>query len=333
MRQTAHDAAHLEGLFVEFGIEPMAETRVGAHERPGEAGLHADRNDRDRSEFAPQPTHDERRDQARGAGRRDGDVGRRQRRRGVKRDDARDEAGSKQSDHATACRRADIATMRRRAWAGQPIGATMRAQSAMARPSHRDKLLSVGARVVREHGFRGASVRDIVQAAGVPQGTFTNHFRTKEAFGLEVIERTLEERECQLDATLRNQALAPLARIGAWIDATIETMKADDAGCGCLFGNLSAEANDAGEPIRERIVSIFDATLREIDACLKAARRAGALPPRTDTRELAAFVLAGFQGAMLIAKARRSVEPVAAFRRVLFKRTLANPESRHSHTR
>jgi AcrR family transcriptional regulator len=58
----------------------------------------------------------------------------------------------------------------------------------MARPSHREKLLHVGMQVVHARGFAGASVRDIVQAAGVPQGSFTNHFASKEAFGLEVID-------------------------------------------------------------------------------------------------------------------------------------------------
>ena len=58
----------------------------------------------------------------------------------------------------------------------------------MPKPSNREKILTEGMRVVHEHGFAGASVRDIVQAAGVPQGSFTNHFASKEAFGLEVIE-------------------------------------------------------------------------------------------------------------------------------------------------
>jgi TetR/AcrR family transcriptional repressor of nem operon len=43
--------------------------------------------------------------------------------------------------------------------------------------------------VVFERGYCGASARDIVQAAGVPQVSFTNHFRSKEAFSLEVLER------------------------------------------------------------------------------------------------------------------------------------------------
>ena len=41
---------------------------------------------------------------------------------------------------------------------------------------------------MHERGYAGASVRDIVQAAGVPQGSFTNHFASKEAFGLEILD-------------------------------------------------------------------------------------------------------------------------------------------------
>jgi TetR/AcrR family transcriptional repressor of nem operon len=49
----------------------------------------------------------------------------------------------------------------------------------MPKPSHREKLLSAGLQVVVEQWYRCASVRDIVQAAGVPQVSFTNHFRSK----------------------------------------------------------------------------------------------------------------------------------------------------------
>ena len=33
-----------------------------------------------------------------------------------------------------------------------------------------------------------SSVRDIVRAAGVPQGSFTNHFASKEVFALEALD-------------------------------------------------------------------------------------------------------------------------------------------------
>jgi TetR/AcrR family transcriptional regulator, transcriptional repressor for nem operon len=59
----------------------------------------------------------------------------------------------------------------------------------MPKPSHREKLLEAGFGVVLERGYCGASVRDIVNAAGVPQGSFTNHFASKDAFCLELLIR------------------------------------------------------------------------------------------------------------------------------------------------
>ncbi len=56
----------------------------------------------------------------------------------------------------------------------------------MPRPSNKEKLLADGLRLVHERGFGASSVRDITQAAGVSQGSFTNHFASKEAFGLEI---------------------------------------------------------------------------------------------------------------------------------------------------
>ena len=90
---------------------------------------------------------------------------------------------------------------------------------AMPKPSHREKILTEGMRVVHAHGYAGASVRDIVQAAGVPQGSFTNHFASKEAFGLEVIDLYFSLGRKVIAETLRNDALPPLQRLRAYIDA------------------------------------------------------------------------------------------------------------------
>ena len=59
----------------------------------------------------------------------------------------------------------------------------------MSKPSHREAILNAGLKVMFGSGYQGASVRDICAAAGVPQGSFTNHFRSKEAFAEEVLDR------------------------------------------------------------------------------------------------------------------------------------------------
>src|SRR6202030_4547797 len=91
----------------------------------------------------------------------------------------------------------------------------------MPRPSNKEKLLADGLRVVHERGFGASSVRDITQAAGVPQGSFTNHLASKEAFGLEILERYRAMTSAAVRATLRNDRLPPLDRLRAWIGGPV----------------------------------------------------------------------------------------------------------------
>ena len=192
----------------------------------------------------------------------------------------------------------------------------------MPKPSHREKLLQVGLQVVHERGFRGASVRDIVQAAGVPQGSFTNHFASKEAFGLEVVERYAAQADATMAQTLRNEHLAPLQRLRAFIERSKTGLADDGPRNGCLLGNVAAEAHDCGEALRGRVVQAL-ATMRDaLAVCLRAAVAAGEIAPSTDCDETAEFILAALQGATLLAKAQRSARPLERFEDVLFERVL-----------
>ena len=188
----------------------------------------------------------------------------------------------------------------------------------MPKPSHREKLLHVGMQVVHERGFAGASVRDIVQAAGVPQGSFTNHFTSKEAFGLEVIDLYFANSLDTMRETLRNDALPPLQRLRAYIDNGKNRLNKDSMKNGCLFGNFTAEASDCSEPIRLRLVEVFAEVQAALAYCLRAAVKAGELSPTTDCDEIAAFIVSSLQGANLLAKAQRSPVPVERFKEVLF---------------
>jgi TetR/AcrR family transcriptional repressor of nem operon len=192
----------------------------------------------------------------------------------------------------------------------------------MPKPSHREKLLQVGMQVVHERGFRGASVRDIVQAAGVPQGSFTNHFASKEAFGLEVIALYAAQADAAMRQTLRNEHLPPLQRLRAFIERSKTGFADEGSRNGCLLGNFSAESNDCGEALRGRVVEALDAMQDALAFCLRAAVATGEIAPSTDCDETAAFILAALQGATLLAKAQRSPRPLERFEDVLFGRVL-----------
>jgi TetR/AcrR family transcriptional repressor of nem operon len=192
----------------------------------------------------------------------------------------------------------------------------------MPKPSHREKLLHVGMEVVHRHGFAGASVRDIVQAAGVPQGSFTNHFASKEAFGLEVIDLYFASATETMRQTLRNDELPPLQRLRAYIDASKNRLNKDSMRNGCLFGNFAAEAIDTSEPIRLRLLEVFAEVQASFAYCLRAAVKAGELAPTLDCDEIAAFLVSSLQGANLLAKTQRSPVPVERLKEILFSTIL-----------
>jgi TetR/AcrR family transcriptional repressor of nem operon len=198
----------------------------------------------------------------------------------------------------------------------------------MPKPSHREKLLQVGMQVVHERGFGGASVRDIVQAAGVPQGSFTNHFTSKEAFGLEVIDLYAANSLETIRQTLGNEDQPPLQRLRAYVDTHRARLVQRGMRNGCLLGNFGAEASDGSEPIRARLVEVFAQVQDAIARCLRAAVAAGELAATADCDELAAWIVSGVQGANLLAKVQRSPEPVERFARVLFERVLPITASR-----
>ena len=193
----------------------------------------------------------------------------------------------------------------------------------MEKVRNKDKLLAKGLRVIHEQGLAGASVRDIAAAAGVPLGSFTNYFPSKTAFGLEIISMYREVSEAMLDATLRNEALAPLQRLKDYIDAARDLLDEDGMQNGCLCGNIGAEINSHTDEVRHRIIDVFGVDRNAVAACLKAAVAQGELSDRIDIDDVAGFVVSSLQGAFLVAKVERSPEPVNRFKRILFSMTLA----------
>jgi len=192
----------------------------------------------------------------------------------------------------------------------------------MPKPSNRDKLLTEGLKVVHERGFAGASVRDIVAAAAVPQGSFTNHFASKETFGLEILNLYYLASCALLDATLRNESMTPLQRLAAYLDANANRLDENGIRNGCLFGNFIVEASEHSEIIRARVVEILSELELSIATCLRAAVAAGELPSDFACEETAAFVVSGLQGATLMARAQRNREPLERLKRTLFTRIL-----------
>ena len=195
----------------------------------------------------------------------------------------------------------------------------------MGRQSLREQILVSGLKTVHEIGFARAGVREITAAAGVPQGSFTNHFRSKEVFGLAVLDRYLEGVRATMDATLGDLSLTPLDRLKAYFATVAGRLAEADWRYGCLIGNLSLEAVEHSEPIRERLLEGMAYIVQRFAETIREAQHANQLRPDVPPEETAAALMSAWQGAMLWMKVHRNGAAIARFQDVTLATLTVKP--------
>ena len=83
----------------------------------------------------------------------------------------------------------------------------------MAKPNVRERLLEAGVEIFHRCGFNGCGVQEITEAAGVPKGSFYNHFASKEALGAAVLDRYWQQRAGAVVHMLEDNEVRPCERL------------------------------------------------------------------------------------------------------------------------
>jgi TetR/AcrR family transcriptional repressor of nem operon len=168
-------------------------------------------------------------------------------------------------------------------------------------------------------GYRGASVRDICAAAGAPHGSFTNHFRSKEAFAAEVLDQYFDYLKGLASEALSDRQLTPRQRLKRYLDIITERLERDGFKVGCLIGDFSLGVASKSKLLRGRLAAIFREWRAPFAACIAEAQAAGEIESRFDATELAEFLLASWQGAILRMKVERGPAALERFKTIAFE--------------
>ncbi len=192
----------------------------------------------------------------------------------------------------------------------------------MAKRSHREAILEAGRTVMFRKGYVGSGVRDIVAEAAVPQGSFTNHFRSKEEFTREVLDRYFANLKGAMAQALGDKRLTPSQRINRYLDIIIGRLADDGFQRGCLIGDFSLEAAPQSELLRERLSEIFPEWSAPFADCIAEGQASGEISGAFEPNDLAEFLIAAWEGAILRMKVSRDAEPLERFRRIIFATVL-----------
>jgi AcrR family transcriptional regulator len=176
-----------------------------------------------------------------------------------------------------------------------------------------DRILDTAARVLRESGFGGVGVADIMKRAGLTHGGFYAHFPSRDALLAQALDRAGQDSQARMQRSLAAGQAKSLSSFRALVEGYLSERHLQSAESGCPVAALASELPRQSDAVRAagaaRIASLI-AAVQDV------------LPPESPA-EKAGIVASQLVGALQIARTlgdnARGRRHLAAARRFLLE--------------
>jgi TetR/AcrR family transcriptional repressor of lmrAB and yxaGH operons len=192
---------------------------------------------------------------------------------------------------------------------------------------HREGLIGASLSLFQRQGYAGTGLAEILAESGAPRGSLYHYFPDGKE---QIAEAALRQAAAATELRIRNAA----KRIGnpakfaiAYGNTVAETMERSGFARGCPVATVALEAWPASPKLTAascEAFALWSAALADM------LRDAGIPQPRA--AELADFMIATMEGAMILARVRQSTTPVlqaAAQIARVFETELTTKDTRH----
>ena len=172
-------------------------------------------------------------------------------------------------------------------------------------PDTRTRLVDAGADLFGRQGYAATGVKQIVTAAQAPFGSMYHHFPGgKEQLGAEAIRASGALYELLIPAVF-DPAPDLVSGVRAFFAGAAQHLEQTDYEDACPIATVTLETASTSEPMRQASAAVFESW---IAAGVPRFTAAG-LDDRT-ARELVVSLICALEGAFVLARAARSIEPL-----------------------
>lgn len=188
----------------------------------------------------------------------------------------------------------------------------MSANSNVIAPDTKTHLLETGYQLIAKKGFTGVGIKQILDTAGVPKGSFYHYFASKEAFGEAIISNYFINYKTRLDAIVSRNDSAQ-QNLYDYFQNWYDTQQNGCEHGKCLVVKLSAEVADMSEPMRIVLNAGYQQIITWLAEQIKNGWSDGSVP-RLDNvaaESMAKRWYFAWLGASLIAKTSQTNTPLA----------------------
>ena len=188
----------------------------------------------------------------------------------------------------------------------------MSAASTIILPDTKTHLLETGYQLISKKGFTAVGIKQILDTAGIPKGSFYHYFASKEAFGEAIIGHYFTNYKTRLN-TIDKQKVNAQQKIYDYFQSWYDTQQ---NGCDhekCLVVKLSAEVADLSESMRIALNAGYQQTICWLAEQIKAGWADNSVPQPDNiaAESMAKRWYFAWLGASLIAKTSQTNTPLA----------------------
>ena len=182
-----------------------------------------------------------------------------------------------------------------------------------------ENVLEIGTELIAQRGYNNVGLKEILDAAGIPKGSFYYYFQSKEDFGIKVIRHYSNKSLEILERYLGDDSKAPLDRIVSFFEDMRDVYKAKGYTEGCLIGNCSLELSDLKSSFANNLAQELDRWEVLFTQCISEGQATGNINKDQSAESVAGFILNSWEGALIRMKATHSAQPIDNFLQFVVK--------------
>lgn len=181
----------------------------------------------------------------------------------------------------------------------------MTSSSATERPSHRETLLREGLNQLFDHGYHGFTVDGLLDATGVPKGSFYHHFGSKQAFAVAILQRYWFFHQARLAKWAARENLSTSEVLVGYFRDIAQLFIDSGYRMTDLAGKLATEVSGADNPLHAQISRDVAEWRAQLEQILQAGQSRGDVRADRAASELSAAIHALLDGAFVVAASTR----------------------------
>jgi TetR/AcrR family transcriptional regulator, transcriptional repressor for nem operon len=183
-------------------------------------------------------------------------------------------------------------------------------RASMPKLSTREKIVSAAADRFHALGYSACGVQEIVDAAGVPKGSFYNYFKAKELLAVEVLGTYWESVRIDM---LADKGTAPRERIRGHFEHIASLYAGFGYERGCLIGKFVQELSETTPRIRQDVVGEVVRWIGLLASAIREGQADGSIARELDADKIARYLINSWGGAAAGMKIVKSRAPLDDF--------------------